>query len=151
LYGAFVKGSKKPSDALVMAEFLGRRGRLKEAINIGLGDPITSTMAPEAVGQACIKIISDAPPDPEQAGGVADWLQRAIEKTPSSTSLLVELAMARRIQGRDEDAIAAYRQALGKEPENFLVQNNLAWILATRGPREQAEAAGLIDRAIRKQ
>ena len=53
-------------------------------------------------------------------------------------------------EGRDADAIAAYRAALRSQPDALVAKNNLAWLLAASADaslREPAEALRLADAA----
>jgi cellulose synthase operon protein C len=59
----------------------------------------------------------------------------------------VSLADYYQYAGQRENAIAAYRQVLEREPNNIVALNNLAWTLASDS-QKAAEALELVERAI---
>ncbi len=74
-------------------------------------------------------------------------LEAAIEVRGSEGNLAFEFATLRHMQGRTDEAIALYRQALRKTPQNVLLLNNLAMVLL-EVPGGEQEALQFISRAI---
>jgi tetratricopeptide (TPR) repeat protein len=75
---------------------------------------------------------------------------RLLEDTASRNSTapepLVELAQLEERTGNVPGAVAAYRRALARAPENAILLNNLAYLLAA-DPADRDEAARLAERA----
>lgn len=76
---------------------------------------------------------------------VETWLRDTAAKDPAVT---IDLHLADLAELRDDldGAIALYRKVLGREKGNLVAMNNLAWVLAHRGP--SPEALELIQRAV---
>lgn len=77
------------------------------------------------------------------AGGVAfpDPYLEAVKALPGGAGTLSERAIAALGEGRAEDAIAFYRQAMAEDPENLTAMRGLGLALRTAGRLEEAEAA----------
>ena len=140
-----VARSKRPEAALVLAGFLGRRGRTREALD--LCDRAWDTCPPEAVANASITILYGAKNDNDQHQRVGRRLDEAIGKHPDKVSIQFDLANLRMLQGRNQDAEVIFRRVADQNKDTATPLNNLAWMLAVTGGRD-AEALALIDRAI---
>jgi tetratricopeptide (TPR) repeat protein len=138
--------SADPRSVLALAAFLGRQGRTSEALDVC--EPAWSTLPPEEVGQCCTNILL-ARFDASQAGRVEEWLRAAVGRQPDAVALRVSLAILCSLQGQSAEAVRIYRQILEKEPDNPVVLNNLAWLLAYQGDRG-AESLPLINRALER-
>jgi tetratricopeptide (TPR) repeat protein len=68
-------------------------------------------------------------------------------RDPQPTAML---AQALRKAGKDVDAERVYREALAQQPENYLVKNNLAYLLADKG-RNLDDALRLAQEASRQE
>ena len=139
---------------VLLAAFLGRRGRAKDALDIC--EPLwANTRDIKAVAAVCIDVLfgtnSTRTPDPEQLKRVAGWLDRAlaqVQNEPSTTSLLlVGLANIREQQGRYQDAETLYRRAMEQGDHDGVSRNNLAWLTALKD-NKPSEALEYINRAI---
>ncbi len=90
------------------------------------------------------------------AARAALHLQQAIALDPDSAAPHASLGDALRSQGRDAEAIAAYRAALRAEPQHRDAANNLAWLLAAaadpalRAPDEALRWAGVAAAATQR-
>src|SRR5207302_2010825 len=69
------------------------------------------------------------------------------KKEAKNVNLLVQLGDVLDLAGSYEQAETEYREALKLEPNNVMVLNNLAWLLALRTQHGE-EALTLINRAI---
>ncbi len=145
LFRSCVAQSKRPVAALMLARFLGRRGRTREALDLCEG--AWKTCPPEAVANACITILYEAKGDNDQQQRVGRWIEEAIGKDPDKVSIQFDLANLRMLQSRDQDAEAIMKRIAQQDKNTGSPLNNLAWMLAVRGVR-QAEALELINRAI---
>jgi len=72
--------------------------------------------------------------DLSQEGNVDDAIicyQKALKTNPASADACVSLGLAFFHQGQIKEAMGAWQQALEIKPDQAVVQNNLAWLLAT--------------------
>jgi len=123
--------------ALVLAAYLGRRGRFDEALD--LIDKAGKTCPPEAVAFTAVAMLHAPGIRPAHVERVEHSLTAALAQKPGLTSLELRLATLRDLQGRYADAETVYRQILAREPGNVVALNNLAWLLAHRkDAREEA-------------
>ncbi len=148
IYAQLVDLTKRPEAVLAFAEYLGRRGRTREAID--LCDGAWKTLPPEAVAKTSVGVLQAAKgsvgetPDIRR---VDSRLGEALRKAPEDPKLLIPLAVLRGLQDRHDDAEAIYRGILRRDPKNVLALNNLAWLLALKFGKS-AEAETMIDQAI---
>ncbi len=78
------------------------------------------------------------------------WAQRLARAKPDSAMAFLYLGMAAGAVGAVDDAIAAYRRAIGIDPGKAAGYHNLAWTLYRHG-RSLDEAATLATQAVRLQ
>jgi len=140
-----VARSKNPQANLVLARFLGRRGRAREALE--LCENAWKTCPPEAVSRTCLVVLDTAKAADDQRRRVVGWLEEAIRKTPSNTLLLFDLANLLIFRGDYPGAEALLRRIIALKPGSSGSLNNLAWLLAVRGEKLD-EALNLVNRAI---
>src|SRR5262249_30624213 len=129
LYRQAAQESTAPDAMLVVAAFLGRHRRLREALD--LCDPLWATSKrPEAVAQVATVALYANPPDQRQSQRVEQRLREVLQKEPENLPLLLALASVHNLQGRPKEAEDGYRKILELEPNNEIALNNLSWILA---------------------
>lgn len=138
-------GANKPEYDLVLAQFLGRRQRIPEALE--LCDQAWQTCPPELVAEACLNILSTGSALPVHFQTVEDRLETALKKKPKATDLLRIQAQLHEIQGHLPQAVDLFQKILQREPEDTRCLNNLAYYLSFEEARVQ-EALTLIQRAI---
>jgi tetratricopeptide (TPR) repeat protein len=139
--------TKLPEVVLELAKYYARRGRMKEAIDEL--DKAWKSCPPAAVGQACVVVLSVAPPgDRSAVKRVAEWLDTARSNNTAWPSLLHQLAYVRNVEGRYTDAIAIYRQLTNVPNPHPLDLNNLAYLLSAHQGQHE-EALMLLERAKR--
>src|SRR5262249_42554327 len=131
LYRKLVDPSKQPESVLVLASFLGRQKRFREALE--LCDGAWQMCPPVPLAQGSLRIFAEAPDDPAQAERLDRRMQSALQKNPEMLPLWSSLAFLRHIQGRYDEAEALCRQILEKDPHNVTALNNLAWLLTFKG------------------
>src|SRR5262249_31012622 len=73
----------------------------------------------------------------------------AARANPQSTLPLVDLAQLYEASGNGAGAAATYREALARSPDDLVILNNLAYLLA-RDPSKLTEAGALAERAHRR-
>ena len=149
-----IAGSGDARGKLLLAAFLGRRDRVKDALDIC--EPLwTSLREVEVLGVACINILfgsSDHPrtPEPAQINRVVGWFDRAIALAPKqqrpNSWLLIGLGNLHEKQGRYSEAQKLYLVVAEGDP-NGIAYNNLAW-LASQKDGKFKEALDYANRAV---
>jgi tetratricopeptide (TPR) repeat protein len=149
-----IAGSGEPGGKLYLAAFLGRRNRVKDALDIC--EPLwTSIRDVELLGVACINILfgsGDHPrtPEPAQINRVVGWFDRAIALAPHqqrpNSWLFIGLGNLHEKQGRYSEAQKLYLVAAEGDP-NGIAYNNLAW-LASQKDGKFKEALDYANRAV---
>lgn len=140
--------SEKPGDpvyVLAYAGFLGRQGRLKEAIDVC--ESVTGKASSAEISATALKFLFAAKIDEVQGGRFEQWLKREIAKDPAKTTIQFDLANLYILMQRYDDAAAIYRKYCGSDAKESLALNNLAWLLALH-PKLGDDALALINRAI---
>jgi tetratricopeptide (TPR) repeat protein len=144
LYRRYVEDNQ-PGRLLAFAEFLGRQGRVGEALDLCEAALRKGPAAPALA--VAVAVLRAGPATAEQQARVLRRLQDALEQSPAATPLRVSLAGLYDLQGRYAEAAAAYRQILQEDPHHVLALNNLAWLLAAQEGKAP-EALALIRRAL---
>jgi cellulose synthase operon protein C len=155
LYHRYADLVKSRDGAIALALFLGRIGRVKDAL---------TTCAPlwanpqdvMEVAQVCMKLItaSNDPLDQVHVDRVGVWLEQAVKQKSDSTFLLAALGNCRERQSRYDDAKTLYERVIKQSPRNAVENkmiansyNNLAWLLTLTGDRGK-DALVYINHAI---
>jgi tetratricopeptide (TPR) repeat protein len=148
LYRRFVERSRarQPKSVLSLARFLGRRGRIDDALELAEG--AWATCPPEAVANASVVILHSDKQPAERSERVARRLEAAILAHPDKLSLEFDLANLRTLQGRYSDAEAILRRVAERDKKLDAPLNNLAWLLAIKEGPDADQALALIDRAV---
>jgi len=131
---------------LALAGFLGRRGRISEAMPIF--EAAWAIGPPETVAQASIIALTASEPSPESLRVTARRIEEALVKSPSKSSLRFALATVRSLQGDDPAAIEILRRLVQDSPTDSGVLNNLAWLIAYSKSGDPAEAIGIVNQAL---
>ncbi len=139
------RANSDPRAILALAEFLGRRGRTREGLD--LCAPLWKTLPPDLVSNTCATILAVNPNDPAQIQRVERWVADAMEIQPNLLGLQITKAVLLNFQQRYDEAETAYRQILERDPKNVVALNNLAWLLAMRNDNP-AEGLPLINQAL---
>ena len=126
LYREYV--AKRPKEQLVLAAFLGRQGRVEEALDIieqAWGDA-----SPTMVSTTLLIVLQETYHRPEPRKRAETVLLAAVEKHQRAVGMLMVLADLRAIQGQSTEAQTIYREVLKRSPDNIEAMNNLALLLA---------------------
>jgi tetratricopeptide (TPR) repeat protein len=137
-------GANGPEAALELARFLGRQGRLAEALDLcerGV------EKRPAAAALAAAAAFQGAAGAHALRGRVEALLARAAEAEPHATPVAMARADFLSLCGDRAGAADGYRRVLAEEPDNPEALNNLAFLLAL-DERGAEEALGLVQRAI---
>jgi tetratricopeptide (TPR) repeat protein len=146
MYRKLVDQSKTPeATALILAQFLGRQKRVREAL--GLCDRAWAKVPPEAVAQVSAVVLYSGAADDLQCEQAARAIEAALKKSPNSAALRTHLATVRNLQGRYEEVERLYQDAVRLNGQDALALNNLAFLLALEGGKE-TEALPFIQRAV---
>jgi tetratricopeptide (TPR) repeat protein len=144
VYRQWVKGEKQPGASLVLAAFLGRQNRLREAIT--LCGQARKTAPPDAVAGASIAVLYASEFNETACSQVTGWIEEMVQREPRKGSLLNSLAAVRNLQGRYQEARELYLRSLAVGGDDPLALNNLAYLSALRDG-QGAKALELLDRA----
>ena len=140
--------STRQEDQLEYAAFLGRRGRVKEGLDV-CESFWKGTTNPEPIAPTVIGILLSSPTynDATQISRVSGWVERSLQQKPDSLLLTIALATIRDREQRYGEAVELYGKALAKSRGEVIPLNNLAWLLALRGEKGQ-QPLEMINRAI---
>jgi cellulose synthase operon protein C len=149
-YRAFVaREPAKPERTLALAQFLARRDRIPEAMEI-LRKAWSQCPLDRVVSAAVL--VYDAPSAGEDARRqVEAWVTEAAARKPDALWLKTSLGAIWIHTGRLAEAESLYRKILGSDPNDALALNNLAWLLAMRDSKHFDEALNLINKAVELQ
>lgn len=141
--------ARNPALGWMPAAVLTRLGRGDEAL--GLLPAALRPGSPDDVREAArvAMTVAAAAADPVTLGKARAVVDAARALEPRSDDVLVMAAMLRHLQGRYDDEVRLYRQALARRPEDAVVLNNLAWALC-EGLRRPDEALPLADALVRR-
>jgi tetratricopeptide (TPR) repeat protein len=145
LYRRYAKEAKEPDAVLVLAQYLGRRKRTAEALDLCEG--AWEKCRPAAVAEASLAVLNAAPGTEEQFGRLEKRLTAALEKQPDQSELVLCAASLCELRGQYDAAEALYRKVLARDARNAVAANNLAWILALREGKGD-DALAYVGRAI---
>lgn len=139
------RNSGKVDKVLALVETLARLKRTREALD--RCEAVWQTGPPELAAAAAVGVLRMAKPAAEDFTRVEQRLEAACAQQPSSIGLRMHLARVYEMREQFPKAEAVYRDVLGREPDNMVALNNLAWLLAQE-PARGTEALTLIRRAI---
>jgi tetratricopeptide (TPR) repeat protein len=140
--------SSRLQDRLAYAAFLGRQGRIKEAIDVC--EPLWNAAPnPEPLVSTVIEALfpAKAEPDAAQVERVSQWIERGIKQNPKSALFLIALGNIRERQKRYAEAEELYRLVIQQGGNDVIPLNNLAWLMALKGNKGTVPL-DLINRAI---
>jgi predicted Zn-dependent protease len=139
----------RPEAVLALAGYLGRRGKVKEAIDLIDDDQVWKTLPPEVVANTGVAIFYGARSgDDRQHHRLLRRIEAAIRQHPEKDSLQFDLANLQILQGRYAEAEAVFRTIHERDKTKSGPLNNLAWLLAIQGDGRGPEALALIQKAI---
>jgi tetratricopeptide (TPR) repeat protein len=137
---------KRPEGLVLLAQHLGRRKRLQEALDVC--EQARATARPEDVAAACMRVLRENGGTPAQQERVIGWLEAARRKHPQSVALLACQADLEDMRGRYDAVVALYRQLLELQPENVVALNNLAYYLSVKEGKHE-EALRLLEKVVK--
>jgi cellulose synthase operon protein C len=147
LFRELASKDKRPEAGLPLAVFLGRRGRVPEAVDL-CDRAWTAGARAESVSQASVAVLYASMAGEDACRRVVGRMEEAIRKAPENAQLRFDLANVRILLGDYRDAEATFRQIYEKDKDNAASANNLAWLLSIQDGKV-GEAIALIDDAIK--
>lgn len=145
MYERSLARSNTPPAQLAYAQFLGRQGEVKAALDAC--EKAAKTTAAGAVAAASLAILYQAKGTKQDYDRVARWLDAAARKEPTKAIFLNYQAALHNLQGNIKEAETIYRDVLALNQGDPTALNNLAWLLAFQ-PGKGNEALQLIERAL---
>ena len=126
---------QRPKEALMLAGFLARRGRLQEALDVA--EAKWNGCDAVSVAHALEAIVKNAALVAEQNEHIDKILQAALTEFQRPVPLLLVAASFRTQQKRYAEAETYYREVIaeGKEPNNGAALNNLAMLCVAEGAK----------------
>lgn len=143
MYRVYVR--ERPGTELLLAGFLGRQGKLDEALT--LVERVWANSNPGVLAQTYFSMLQGGQATKAQLERAERIAQNALKRFDQPVLLLLAMAELRTLQGRYADAEGFYRRVLAKDGKHAVAMNNLAVLLALRGTKLR-EAMDLISRAI---
>jgi tetratricopeptide (TPR) repeat protein len=145
LYRKVIQDKKTPDNLLLLARFLGRQGRIGEALDL-CGEALKEGSA-ETVLSIAVGLVQVPEAKKDQRARVEGWLKTALAKPPASLVLRFYLADLYNAQERYADMITLYWQILKDNGRDAGVLNNLAFLLALN-QGETTKALQLVDQGM---
>ena len=147
--------AEEPRATLALAAFLARRGSTEEAL--ALCGKARKTHPLTSIIQVGLGTLRQRPQEVSKANHdlIQSWIEKALVDDPDSSNLQLQVADFRDLEGNYAEVIKLYRALLARndvtEQRKAIVQNNLAFILATaEGPlRDPDDALKLVQNALR--
>jgi tetratricopeptide (TPR) repeat protein len=137
--------SPSPERQTALAGFLGRHGKVREALR--LYDELWSNNQFDAAAVGYAGLASQGHLNASQLIEAERRIGDLLAKQPDSMPLLAALARVYRAQGKQDLVESTYRTILAASPNNVVALNNLAVLLTLRQSNAE-EARRLIERAL---
>ncbi len=131
LWGLYV--DQRPQDVMLLAGFLARRERVREALD--LMEKKWADCDPDTVAQALEALVRNGIAAPEQNAQIERILQGALKQFGRPKSLVLVFANIATQQKRYAEAEKCYREVIGKDANNGAALNNLAMLFVAQGAR----------------
>ncbi|HEV3146009.1 MAG TPA: tetratricopeptide repeat protein, partial [Gemmataceae bacterium] len=135
--------TQKPEAVIRMVDLMSHTGQMEHALE--MLDRIKPPLPLGLKASAVIAALRSGHAPAMKCQEFESWLRAAAKDQPL-VDLELHFADLRELQHDFAGAEARYRKLLAKDPNNVVALNNLAWVLACRGPSE--EALEKIHRAI---
>ncbi|RMF19093.1 MAG: hypothetical protein D6760_13410, partial [Deltaproteobacteria bacterium] len=144
-YRRYVEVSVRPEAHLEMAAYLGRQGRIAEALD--LCESLDGRVPQDRIAGMMVSLARRDAATEADRKRVETHLAEAVRSAPDDSRLLMHLAALRDLQGDYDEAARLFQAILQTDSRNVQALNNLAWLLAVHFGKPH-EALPLIERAI---
>ncbi len=131
LWGLYV--DQRPQDVMLLAGFLARRERVREALD--LMEKKWADCDPDTIAQALEALVRNGIAAPEQNAQIERILQGALKQFGRPKSLVLVFANIATQQKRYAEAEKCYREVISKDANNGAALNNLAMLFVAQGAR----------------
>ena len=142
-------GAPFSPNKVVLIQFLVRRGRLPDALD--LCESLRKNPADRVqVDGTCLDVFANPsiPALPEQINRVIGWFEEESRNGQKASVYQIGLGNLFEREGLDQKAEDSYRAVIGINDRDGIASNNLAWLMALNGG-EWSDALDLINRAIK--
>jgi tetratricopeptide (TPR) repeat protein len=146
LYEQFVALASGPEAMLVRAAYLGRYGRVAEALELCEHARRRGVKTGQLAG-ICVSLVRTGKLSSEGEHRVEALLKEMLQEQPDASELLLHRASLLDYQQRYDEAESVYSTILAHDQNNTVALNNLAWLLTVRHARGQV-ALAMINLAI---
>ena len=137
----------RPADGWLLARVLSDRGRVDESMAACLA-AVQQGGSRLAVRHA-LALASAKDATPATLSGAGEVLSAALNRNPDDMELILLLAELRHLQGRYEDELETYRDAIAMKPADLTFLNNMAWTLS-ESMGQPAEGLKYVEDAIER-
>ncbi|GIW83600.1 MAG: hypothetical protein KatS3mg106_113 [Gemmataceae bacterium] len=136
-----------PEAAIGLAGLLAYAGRVDQALDqLRRLEPFLSVQVRAGAGLALVR---NAQVSEAVASRVLQWINQALQQEPRNLTVRLYRAEYHALRHELEQAICEYELLLREFPDQVIVLNNLAWLLAA-DPQQAQKALELVNRAIQK-
>ncbi len=118
----------RPADGWMLAQVLAAGGQVKEALAACLIAVERTGSRPAA--QTALSLAAKPGAAPETVVAAADIISAARKRSREDMELHLMMAQVRHLQGRFNDELTIYREAMTKKPGDVTFLNNMAWTLS---------------------
>ena len=135
----------RPANALALAAFLARQGKITEALD--LCEKYASKLPPPQLALALVSVVQTGKPTRIELDRVEKKLKSLQSGASKDFALLFAEANLMHTLQRPAQSETIYRELLQMDANNAVVLNNLAWLISEQ-PESLGEAQQLINKAI---
>jgi cellulose synthase operon protein C len=140
IYRELIREANRPEAGLLLANFLIRKGRSNEAIEVLRRARGKLASSQVAVSSLTAVFATDSP-DPKSIADIRAWMEERIATEKDPTEMRIHLASLESLQGNHEASIRGYQKILEQLPDNPLTLNNLAFLTAATNPKSGGDQA----------
>ena len=140
---------QNPACSWMPAQIYAGRGRIDEAFELLKTAAKSESRLDDrsATARVALIIVTNTPDSITIAKAEA-ILETLLQADPDADVLNIMMAMLRHVQGKYVEEVRLYRKALERRPEDYIILNNLAWVLC-EGLQEYDEALVLANKLVK--
>jgi tetratricopeptide (TPR) repeat protein len=138
---------QRPEAAIGLAGLLAYAGRVDQALE--QLQRLESYLSPPVRAGAGLALIRNAQVSEAVASRVLQWIDQCLQQQPQNLTVRLYRAEYYALRHELEQAVREYEALLREFPDQIIVLNNLAWILAA-DPHQAQKALQFVNRAIQR-